>query len=45
MTPVLWPDFRAEHLHEALRSFATRERRYGGVEAVKPPPEVKNPDR
>jgi undecaprenyl diphosphate synthase len=31
VTPVLWPDFRKEHLHEAIRSFAARERRYGGV--------------
>jgi undecaprenyl diphosphate synthase len=27
---VLWPDFTPEHLAEALDSFATRERRYGG---------------
>jgi len=29
--PVLWPDFRIEHLHEALTSFGARERRYGDV--------------
>ena len=29
-TDVLWPDFTAEHLREALEAFATRERRYGG---------------
>ncbi|MDE8652074.1 polyprenyl diphosphate synthase [Novosphingobium album (ex Liu et al. 2023)] len=29
-TPVLWPDFTADHLKEALDAFATRERRYGG---------------
>lgn len=29
--PVLWPDFRKEHLYEAIRSFVDRERRYGGV--------------
>lgn len=29
-TDVLWPDFTAEHLRDALDSFATRERRYGG---------------
>jgi undecaprenyl diphosphate synthase len=26
-----WPDFRREHLHAALRSFAGRERRFGGI--------------
>ncbi|WP_404481964.1 polyprenyl diphosphate synthase [Novosphingobium sp. BL-52-GroH] len=29
-TDVLWPDFTAEHLRDALASFTTRERRYGG---------------
>ena len=29
-TEVLWPDFTAAHLEEALASFAGRERRYGG---------------
>lgn len=29
-TDVLWPDFGAEHLEEALAEFAQRERRYGG---------------
>jgi len=27
---VLWPDFSAEHLKEALAEFTRRERRYGG---------------
>jgi undecaprenyl diphosphate synthase len=31
VTPVLWPNFRKEHLHEAIRSFAGRERRFGDV--------------
>ncbi|MBD3367561.1 MAG: isoprenyl transferase [Candidatus Eisenbacteria bacterium] len=31
VTDVLWPDFRPHHLHEALRSYASRERRFGGV--------------
>lgn len=31
ITPVLWPDFRREHMGEALREFAARERRYGKV--------------
>ncbi len=26
-----WPDFREEHLHEAIRSFAGRQRRFGGL--------------
>jgi undecaprenyl diphosphate synthase len=30
---VLWPDFRREHLFEAVREFQRRDRRYGGVEA------------
>ncbi|MCZ8324033.1 MAG: polyprenyl diphosphate synthase [Sphingomonadaceae bacterium] len=29
-TEVLWPDFKPEHLLEALDAFAKRERRYGG---------------
>ena len=29
-TDVLWPDFTAEHLQQAMDAFATRERRYGG---------------
>lgn len=29
-TDVLWPDFEAKHLEEALAAFASRERRYGG---------------
>jgi undecaprenyl diphosphate synthase len=26
---VLWPDFRREHLFEAVREFQARDRRYG----------------
>ena len=29
-TDVLWPDFKPEHLQEALDAFSGRERRYGG---------------
>ncbi|MBO9516840.1 MAG: di-trans,poly-cis-decaprenylcistransferase [Porphyrobacter sp.] len=29
-TEVLWPDFTAEHLRQALEDFTARERRYGG---------------
>ena len=28
---TLWPDFRREHFHEAVRDFRMRERRFGGV--------------
>lgn len=31
VTPVYWPDFRKERLEEALRDYASRERRYGGI--------------
>ena len=32
VTPVLWPDFGAAELHDALRTFARRERRFGDVQ-------------
>lgn len=28
-TPVLWPDFRKEHLHNAIYNYQKRERRFG----------------
>ena len=31
-TEVLWPDFRREHLFDAVREFQARERRFGGIE-------------
>ncbi len=31
-TDVLWPDFRREHLFEAIREYQQRDRRYGGVD-------------
>ena len=31
-TDVLWPDFRREHLFEAVREYQRRDRRFGGVE-------------
>lgn len=31
VTPVLWPDFTNATLHEALRAFAARDRRFGGL--------------
>lgn len=30
-TDVLWPDFQAEHLYEAIKDYQQRERRYGGL--------------
>jgi undecaprenyl diphosphate synthase len=30
-TDVLWPDFRREHLFEAVREFQARDRRFGGL--------------
>jgi undecaprenyl diphosphate synthase len=32
--PVMWPDFGDEQFEAALREYAARERRYGGVVAV-----------
>jgi len=31
-TEVLWPDFRREHLFDAVREFQSRDRRFGGLE-------------
>lgn len=35
-TDVLWPDYRREHLFEAVREFQRRERRFGGVAEAAP---------
>ncbi len=35
VTPTLWPDFGVANLHAAIRDFAGRSRRFGGVEEVK----------
>ena len=32
VSPVLWPDFGVEDLHEALRAFAARNRRFGALD-------------
>jgi undecaprenyl diphosphate synthase len=34
VTEVLWPDFRAADLHAALRSYAGRQRKFGGLPAL-----------
>jgi undecaprenyl diphosphate synthase len=31
-TDVLWPDFRREHLFDAVREYQRRERRFGGID-------------
>ncbi len=31
VTQVCWPDFRKEHLEEAMKDYARRERRFGGL--------------
>lgn len=31
ITPTLWPDFRKEHLYEAICAYQKRERRFGKV--------------
>jgi undecaprenyl diphosphate synthase len=35
-TDVLWPDFRRDHLFEAVREFQRRDRRFGGVDEDDP---------
>ena len=33
VTETHWPDFRENDLHAALKSFASRDRRFGGLNA------------
>jgi len=35
VSDVLWPDFHKEHLDEAIRNFAARQRRFGAVPEAK----------
>lgn len=37
VTQQLWPDFTREDLHEAIRDFARRERRFGGISSMHHP--------
>ena len=37
VTDVCWPEFRKEALHDALRSYAGRVRKFGGLVADTPP--------
>jgi undecaprenyl diphosphate synthase len=39
VTEVFWPDFRAENFREALKDYASRDRRFGGL---KPDPAPNN---
>ncbi|MEQ9617379.1 MAG: isoprenyl transferase [Phycisphaerales bacterium] len=36
VTDVFWPDFNAEHLRDAIRAYASRERRFGGLSGGAP---------
>lgn len=31
VTPIYWPDFRRQHLYEAIHSYQQRQRRFGGA--------------
>jgi undecaprenyl diphosphate synthase len=31
VTDQLWPEFRERDLHQAIRDFAARDRRFGGL--------------
>ncbi len=41
-TPVLWPDFKKEHLAEALDEYSRRDRRYGAVKETRSQPRRKH---
>ena len=34
VTDICWPDFTEAHLHEAIRNFASRDRRFGGLAPI-----------
>ncbi len=34
VTPVKWPEFKKEDLHQALREYSQRDRRFGGLHEV-----------
>jgi undecaprenyl diphosphate synthase len=45
VSDVCWPDFRREHLLEAMRAYAARERRFGGlIEDVDPARSGRRPE-
>lgn len=33
ITDILWPDFKQEHLWQAIYDFQNRQRRFGGIKA------------
>lgn len=43
-TPVLWPDFRAKNLFEAIKEYQDRNRRFGGIESGSAPDFDPTPD-
>ncbi len=45
VTDVMWPDFREEHLREALSDYQRRERRFGLTSAQVAPGTAARPDR
>ncbi len=45
VTPACWPEFGVAELHEALRSYATRTRKYGGLVDVLDPEALQPPGR
>ena len=34
VTDICWPDFTEAHLHDAIRNFASRDRRFGGLAPI-----------
>jgi undecaprenyl diphosphate synthase len=40
VTDVLWPDFAEADLHRAIEDFASRNRKFGGLESTADPTET-----
>jgi undecaprenyl diphosphate synthase len=45
VTPACWPDFGVEELHVALRAYASRTRKYGGLVDAADPEELQPSER
>lgn len=43
VTDVLWPDFRAGHLHDAFLAYAARDRKFGGLPGTEPSAAIEAP--
>jgi undecaprenyl diphosphate synthase len=43
VTDLCWPEFEASTLHAALQSYATRDRRFGGLPEIDPLPPMATP--